>query len=299
MKLDSHIAKTVFHLFGRHALRLLVLSDPHLEICATLQLPGNLNFDVTVLAGDIHSPGREAVTWAQTAPVIGERPTVLVAGNHEFYGSTLSKELAAMKQAATGSLVHVLDRQAVVIAGVRFLGCTLWTDFQLPFSTEARTDIGQALHQANAGLADYQRIALIAPAVRAARHREFVRLLRAEDTLAMHWVDRDWLRRELQAPFDGPTVVVTHHAPLAMSVGPLYIGDRLSPAFASDLPTELFGVPTLWIHGHTHHSADYTQRRCRVLSNPRGYPVRGGRFENASFSAGLVVEVPTQASCHG
>lgn len=280
-------------------MRLLVLSDLHLECCATLQLPEDLNFDVTVLAGDIRSPGREAVRWAQTAPAISERPTVLVAGNHEFYGSTLSKELAEMKQAAADSQVHVLNRQALVIAGVRFLGCTLWTDFQLPFGPDARTDIGQALHQANAGMADYQRIEMLAPAVRAARPREFARLLRAEDTLAMHWVDRDWLRRELLTPFEGPTMVVTHHGPSAMSVAPQHVGDRLSPAFVSDLPGEFFAVPMLWIHGHTHHSTDYTQRRCRVLSNPRGYPVRGGRFENASFSAGLVVEVPTEACRHG
>lgn len=280
-------------------MRLLVLSDLHLESCATLQVPEDLNFDVAILAGDIHSPGREAVNWAQTAPVIGERPAVLVAGNHEFYGSTLSKELAAMKQAAADCQVHVLNRQALVIAGVRFLGCTLWTDFQLPFGPGARTDIGQALHHANAGMADYQCIEQMALAVRAARHREFARLLRAEDTLTMHWVDRDWLRHELQTPFDGPTVVVTHHAPSAMSVAPQYVDDRLSPAFASDLPVEFFDVPALWIHGHTHHSTDYTKRRCRVLSNPRGYPARGGRFENDSFSAGFVVEVPTKASCHG
>ena len=280
-------------------MRLIVLSDLHLESCATLQLPEDLSFDVTVLAGDIRSPGREAVSWALAAPAISERPTVLVAGKHEFYGSTPSEELAAMKQAATGSLVHLLDREAVVIAGVRFLGCALWTDFQLPFGADARIDIGQALHQANVGMADYQRIKLMTPAVRAARYREFARLLRAEDTLTMHWIDRDWLRRELQTPFDGPTVVVTHHAPSAMSVAPQYVGDRLSPAFVSDLPAEFFDVPALWIHGHTHHSADYTLRGCRVLSNPHGYPVRGGRFENESFSARLVVEVSTQASCHG
>lgn len=280
-------------------MRLLVLSDLHLEICDKLQLAEDLRFDITVFAGDIHCPGREAIRWARTAPGISVRPAILVAGNHEFYGAVLSEELAAMRRAAEDSQVHVLNRQALVIGGVRFLGCTLWTDFQLPFGTDARTDVGLALHHATAGMADYQRIELIAPAIRAARARDFARLLRAEDTLAMHWVDRDWLRRELQTPFDGPTVVVTHHAPSATSVAPQYVGDRLSPAFASNLPDEFFDVPALWIHGHTHHSADYTKRRCRVLSNPRGYPVRTGGFENTSFNPCLVVEVPTQATCHG
>lgn len=223
----------------------------------------------------------------------------MVAGNHEFYGAQLVDELQAMKRAAAGSLVHVLDRQAVVVDGVRFLGCTLWTDFQLPFGTTAQVDVGQALRQAGAGMAEYERIELMAPAMRAARPREFARLLQAEDTLAMHWVDRDWLRRELEKPFDGQTVVVTHHAPSALSVAPQHVGDRLSPAFASELPEEFFDVPSLWVHGHTHHSADYTRRSCRVVSNPRGYPIQGARFENSSFSAGFVVELPAGASEHG
>ena len=27
----------------------------------------------------------------------------------------------------------------------------------------------------------------------------------------------------------------------------------------------------LWIHGHTHHGADYAIGNCRIVSNQRGY----------------------------
>lgn len=271
-------------------IRLLVLSDLHLELGNGLDIPAGLEYDIVVLAGDISSPGRKAVAWAQR--VFGA-PVIYVPGNHEFYGSAFGPELESMRQAAEGSAVHVLDRGSVIVAGVRFLGCMLWTDFQLPIGSggQADTDVGRALMEANRGVNDFQRIQVSAPAMPADRGRDSKRLLRAEDTLAMHWVDRDWLRRELAQPFDGPTVVVTHHAPSSGSVATKYVGDVLTPGFASELPDAFFDTPVLWVHGHTHSAADYRRGACRVLSNPRGYRTRDSSFENHRFDAGMVVEL--------
>ena len=113
-------------------MRILVLSDLHLELGMTLELSPNLNYDVAILAGDIHSPGTKAVYWARRESTFGGRPVLLVPGNHEFYRREIQAELREMKQVAEGSNVHVLDRETTVIGGVRFLGCTLWTDFLLP-----------------------------------------------------------------------------------------------------------------------------------------------------------------------
>ena len=49
----------------------------------------------------------------------------------------------------------------------------------------------------------------------------------------------------------------------------------------------------------THTHLEPLRGGCHLLSNLRSYPVRVGRFENAAFSVGLVVEVPTEASCYG
>lgn len=282
-------------------LKLLVLSDLHLEGGVPYDVPTGARFDVAVLAGDIHSPGTEAVHWAMTSPALRDRPVVLVAGNHELYRAPDAiGEVGKMFHAAVNSHVHVLNRTSVVLHGVRFIGCTLWTDCQLPVDVDGRrqTNIERALHTANVLMADYQVIRVRSPAVSPTRTRQVTRLFRAEDALALHWVDRDWLLREMRTPFDGPTVVITHHAPAAGSLAARYAGDRLSPAFVSDLPREFFDVPCLWIHGHTHHSADYLARRCRIVSNPRGYRIRGVGFENASFDPGLVLEVgPASHEC--
>ena len=120
--------------------------------------------------------------------------------------------------------------------------------------------------------------------------RRRTRHLTAEDTLAMHWQQRSWLRRTLASSFDGPTVVITHHAPGWGSVAPRYLDDALTPALVSELPGEFFDAPdalVLWIHGQTHNSADFQQGRCRVVANPRGYLMRNGGFENENFDPSL------------
>ena len=280
----------------------LVLSDIHLELGTSLTLPPGLtadDYDVVVLAGDIHSPGHKAVFWAQRESTLGGKPVVLVPGNHEFYGRVMSTELAEMKKAAAGSNVHLLDRDCVVLGGLRFLGCILWTDFQLPVrqpSGEMAVDVGGAMLDANRRMNDFRLIEVLSPSRSRLPFREHPRQLQAADTLAMHWIDRDWLRRQLAEPFDGTTVVVTHHAPSIGSVADRYAADWLTPAFVSDLPDEFFAVPALWIHGHTHTGFDYLKGRCRVVSNPRGCRLRDSSFENHVFDPALVIDVASSTA---
>ncbi|MBG6082432.1 metallophosphoesterase [Rubrivivax gelatinosus] len=227
------------------------------------------------------------------AATFGRKPVVMVAGNHEFYGRELSGELQRMREMARGSNVHLLDRDEFVLGGVRFLGCTLWTDFQLPVQQPSGALVGdqvRSLVAANQQLNDFVHVRL------ADGPPGKQRLLRAQDTLEMHQADREWLHRAFTDSFEGPTVVVTHHAPTAGSVLPEYQGDELAPAFVSELPEEFFEVPLLWVHGHTHSSADYFRGPCRILSNPRGYPRQDGSCENRSFERARIVEVLARRS---
>jgi Icc-related predicted phosphoesterase len=296
------------------AMRLLILSDLHLEGGRRYEVPEGIHYDMVVLAGDISAPGVTAVRWAADPGTFGGRPVVLVPGNHEYYDTEMASQLDAMRRAAAGTAVHVLSRDAVEVDGVRFLGATLWTDFAVPVLHEGgaareheEADIQRALAAANACLNDFQLIQVQTPAVRAHRQRSLLRLLTAEDTLARHWVERDWLRRELARPSRIPTVVVTHHAPHRSSVALRYRADWLTPAFVSDLPMSFFvgesardgnsqqtsSGPVLWVHGHTHTAFDYTCGTCRVVSNPRGYRRSANSFENDRFDAGFVVDIPT------
>ncbi len=112
--------------------------------------------------------------------------------------------------------------------------------------------------------------------------------------LARHQGDIAFVEQELAKPFDGPTVVVTHHAPHRRSVHEKYAAAVLSAAFASDLTSTMErGRPDVWIHGHTHLSCDYRVGATRVVSNPKGYgpQVRGEVRQNIAFEETFVIKV--------
>jgi broad specificity phosphatase PhoE len=50
------------------------------------------------------------------------------------------------------------------------------------------------------------------------------------DALALHDASVAFIDRMLARPHDGPTVVVTHHAPHRRSIHPRFSGDALTPA---------------------------------------------------------------------
>jgi predicted phosphodiesterase len=253
------------------AMKLHVLSDLHLSL-AGMDVP-DTDADVVVLAGDIARPDK-ACTWARQIL----KPTIYVAGNHEFYNGDLQGTLSELRDRA-GSNLHVLECDAWVFGGVRFLGATLWSDFRIVADEETRA---AAMAGAPRVVRDFQRIS-----VDPAHSRAFT----PQDSQDLFDRSAAWLDAQLQQPFDGPTVVITHHAPSTKSIHPRFEGSLLNGCFVSDLE-RLMGAERvrLWIHGHTHDSFDYTVRGTRVLCNPRGY-VMQSVGENARFDPARVVEV--------
>jgi predicted phosphodiesterase len=248
-------------------MRIRILSDLHLEF-GLAELP-EVAADVVVLAGDVDK-GVRGVGWAreQFAGV----PVVYVVGNHEYYGHAVPQLTEKLRREAEATNVHLLEDRAVTLDGVTFLGCALWTDFDLHGNRHL------AEIEANVRMTDY----------RAVRVSPQYRRLRPADTASLHHASRRWLERELAAPAEARRVVVTHHAPSARSLAPGTAHMPVSAAYASHLDAlvEASGA-ALWVHGHTHHPVDYRIGATRVLSNPRGYAEEGV----AGFDAGMVVEL--------
>lgn len=250
-------------------MRLHVLSDLHLERCPFA--PRDVDADVIVLAGDIAS-GTEGVQWARSWA--RERPVLYVAGNHEFYGHAMPGLIDELRRAAAGSSVRVLENDEVILDGVRFLGCTLWSDFDFD-GPERRSE---AMLLCERVVNDYEHI----------RFTPGGRTLAARDTRMRHLSSRRWLSVRLDQRHSGPTVIVTHHAPVIRTRPPAAALRALAGAFASDL-TDLMGGDrvALWIFGHTHRVADLWISGTRVISNPRGYPQQ----PVAGFDPACVVDV--------
>lgn len=262
-------------------MRTLVVSDLHLEFWKE-HSPVNLfkssnviKPDIVILAGDIHN-GAKAVKWA--ADFFIDIPVLYVMGNHEAYGSSIKqteKDIAA--ECAKYERVKFLNCDEFIFEDVRFLGCTLWTDFKL-FGDENRIE---SMRKSEAVMADYKAIRL--------RPKGY-RKLSPSDTSAIFSAHSSWLKSKLDENFDGKTVVITHMCPSFRSVSDRYKKDLASAAFSSNLD-DMVTKADIWIHGHTHDSFDYMIGQCQVICNPCGYPRHTGASENHQFNPCLIIEI--------
>lgn len=279
--------------------RIHVISDVHLET-GPYEFPQGLEFDILVAAGDI-GPVEQAVPWLAA---LG-KPVVYVMGNHEHYDRAFTETVTVAKTLAAGTQVHVLEREVVVIQGVRFLGATLWTSF----GDWTPSLVQQALFRMN----DYRKIRAGNWSESRSNQALSVRLRRKaglpaapapaqEDdgrepprfhpaiAYAEHVKTVRWLERELARDVPQPVVVVSHHAPTFEALRASGIHeDLLEPAnwmrrrddelvrvaaYASpldDLLRRHSATIALWAHGHLHHAHDLLVQGVRVLCNPRGY----------------------------
>ena len=249
------------------AVRIHILSDLHLEFGPFMSEP--VKADVVVLAGDTDL-GTQGLEWA--AKTFPNLPVIYVAGNHEFYGHSSPKIDKVMREMARVLGIHFLANDAVILEGVRFLGATLWTDFAITGHRDSATEI------AKSQMRDYRKI----------RIDPQYRKLSPADTLTWHRISKRWLEGQLQEPFAGQTVIVTHHAPSGTSLDPRFPNDGVNAAYASDLDAMIKSSGAkFWIHGHTHFNVDYKIGQTRVITNQRGYV----DSLSANFDPQLVLEV--------
>jgi len=246
-------------------MRIWAVSDLHLSNLAAGDPPSPKSFpdaDVCIVAGDVSERLEDSVRWlAENFAVT--MPVLFVPGNHEFYDRPLPmrsrlRDMFALYEPR----VFVLDREVVELGGVRFAGATFWSDLDLyAFGDEDRLEQTRqevARHSADCSWIEMSELR---------RNR----VMQPDDMIALHQRDREWLDGVLASPFPGPTVVVTHHAPHHQSVADPNAGLLDTAAYASDQTALIeHHRPALWIHGHTHHSCDYSIGPTRVFSNQLG-----------------------------
>jgi predicted phosphodiesterase len=246
---------------------ILLLSDLHLEFEGFIPAQGNADF--VVLAGDIHVK-QKAIPWIKEHFNV---PVLYIIGNHEYYKGSLNNSLQKLKAAAEGSNIRVLNNEVAEFGNIRFLGCTLWTDYRLTGNQVlAQWDAEQVM-------TDFKQI----------READY-RRLRASTIAQEHALSRRFLEDELEREFQGATVVITHHAPTELSIVEPYRSQKghLNAAYASQLD-RLMSADRVshWFHGHTHASSDYDMYGTRVVCNPRGY----SNADNKEFNPNLVIPI--------
>ncbi len=274
-------------------MKIQLMSDLHLEVEPEFVAVPAPEADVLVLAGDIgalpESPMAKcgAPDWHLTrfSPALGHWPVpvLYVPGNHEFDGYDLHASRIRLREIVEALGITWLDRESVVLDGVRFIGTTLWSDFEcfsdrpahlpdaLVYNLEMRE---KAYRAANFFLERAATLRGGALFDAAAMREEALRC-------------QDWLRAALACRHAGPTVVVTHFAPSLESHDPRFGLTPGTAGFCNALD-HLVASADLWLHGHLHCASDYRVGDCRVVANPLGYAAQG---EQDGFVPRCVVQI--------
>ncbi|WP_219064451.1 metallophosphoesterase [Pseudomonas sp. UMAB-08] len=242
-------------------MKIQIYSDLHLEFCEFS--PQKTDADLVILAGDIGTKVK-GLKWANDT---FRCPVIYIFGNHEFYGGHIDRTLQKMRDAAAPH-VHILENQVFVWQQIRFLGTTAWTDFSTTGNMVAASTLARDC------MNDFRVI----------RADASYRRLRPDDVSSRNKAAYEWLSQELEKPFDGKTVVITHHAPTPSVAGDKTDG-HLNAAYSNHWPNLIEKVD-MWVFGHTHRAVDIELTGCRLISNPRGYP-----GEETGFQAGFEVQI--------
>lgn len=273
-------------------MKIAICSDLHLEF-GDLILKNEENADVLILSGDICVVKDIGSIYVETLmeSAKSERisdffkrcsfqfPQVIyIMGNHEHYHGDVVKssdKIRTLLREHNLHNVHFLDKQSIDIDDVRFIGGTLWTDF----NSECELTMNHVTRRMN----DFQICE---------NSNEMVnyRVFDTEDdhkkvrfkTRPATWSPRHALEdhkamlKFIEDSYDPSrvNVIVTHHAPSKGSEHPRYKSDKLmNGAYNSQLDSFIMERPMikLWTHGHTHEDFDYMIQSTRVVCNPRGY----------------------------
>jgi hypothetical protein len=271
--------------------KIQLLSDLHLEAHPDFHARPAPGADLLVLAGDIGSYQRgsrlreDDFGLGRFSPRHGwPVPVLYVPGNHEYDHLDFDETHARLRALCDALDIQWLERETLVFRGVRFIGTTLWADFDaLALQPgEPEPTLATLLRKRHKS---YRAANFYLEKAATMRHGA---LWLAEGWRELALECQAWLTNALAQPFDGTTVVVTHFAPSLRSADPRYGLTPGTAGFCNSLD-HLLPLADYWLHGHLHCPHDYVERGCRVLANPLGY---AGKGEQAAFRENWLLELP-------
>lgn len=256
-------------------MKIRLFSDLHLEFAKNrwdhFFVPRGDDFETTLLlAGDI-STGLSSVPFIE-AMCSRFKYVLMIPGNHEYYHYEFEKvnnDFLNWELEESPKNFHFLYNDFRVLDGVRFLGGTMWTDFE--------HEDPLIMADASVTMNDYGMIRLnglaMTPEYILNEHKKFTAFLQAK----------------FDESFTGPTVVMSHHSP-GNSLRRRGRRVRDDAFYFANIEYYVGNEDkaVLWVHGHTHRNWDYKINNTRVVCNPYGYSAIA---ENHGFDPEIVIEV--------
>lgn len=206
--------------------------------------------DIVVCAGDMH-PGTVGLTWLRRQYPDSE--IVVVAGNHDFWSRNHKRHIDRLYNKARSLDIHFLENDTTIIHGVKFIGATLWSDYNLLGDPDKAMEDAMQMN-------DYRRIRIADGRAK----------ITPQYLLSVHQKSRAFIEEQLEGSSE-KKYVVTHHAPSSLSLD-MSKDREIQPCYASNLDEMISRKgPAYWHHGHLHNSSNYLIGNTRVICNPFGY----------------------------
>lgn len=270
---------------------------------------------ILICAGDI-SEGTKGLEWVTQF----DCDTIYVCGNHEFWHGDYYETINTMREKCSMpgyERIYFLENKTVVVHGIRFIGATLWTDMGQSWPWVKKNFIVNHF----SSMADFKQITArefyrngeeVVNMVNFLRdngieEEDITNLIANEGfnpyiELKEHLKSVEYIEDRLIEPYDGETIVVTHHLPVAemwkkkfnmkdnilsartintRSIYQEYLKKRVPPekdvlmmGFYINHLDYMFDhnlAPNIWVHGHFHKEVDGYIGYTRITSSPVGY----------------------------
>ena len=205
------------------------------------------NGEILLLAGDI-TPFAEINKHKDAINTLSDHFEAVywVPGNHEYYGSDITKKPTPLFEKIRSN-VFLVNNQQIQYKGVNLVFSTLWSSI----SPHNELQVQQSVTDFHIILAGQEKFA---PAHFNALHRESLAFLQS-------------------AAKTENTIVVTHHVPTLLNYPPTYKNSPLTEAFAVELIDfiEQSGIDH-WVYGHHHtNTPPFKIGNTQLLTNQLGY----------------------------
>jgi len=262
-------------------MKIQIISDLHLEF--ENRSIAKTESNVIVLAGDIHNTYKRNLNFAGKLVKEHNKPVISVFGNHEFYTSgNVDLDYNKGIELISGTKdLYLLECSSCIIDNIKFIGCTLWTDFS--FNTGGNV----ALQEDNAYLAQAKMTDF-----RYIRHTNHYSRFNAMKCIKLFNKSKLYLKNELSKEHSGKTVIITHFTPhincMPPKINKLSAIIKRKPEYyyvseVSDIIRDF--KFDLWISGHSHYSSKFElfNGEKRFVSNQIGYPGEVGTGGKLDF----------------